>query len=453
MASKQDIITAVRHFDKFLKIPALKGAVARMNKGKPFFITGGYTMVFEVTNGSQKWAFRIWHIQMKDLKERFRKISAHLQTSNLPYFTDFIFDENGILVNGELHDTIRMKWVDGVPLKEYLKVHLDNKQLLIKFARDFLEMCHDLRTHYISHGDLQHGNILVENNGSIKLVDYDSICVPGLEGLDGLVAGLKGYQHPSRFINNDASLKADYFSELIIYLSILALAEKNSLWDDCLVEQSEHLLFSEEDFADLEKSKIFGSLQGLTQDIDGLLHILKLYLKESSFQNLRPFESYQIPPQIIYFRIDRDNIVRGMPVLLEWETVDATSAEIDNGIGLVACQGSIAVMRDSSAMFTLSAKGFFGTSRRSVKLLVFEVPEIKSVKVPIPEISAQISFATVNLRPPDINFSFSMPATSALNVSLHPSFSLSDRLISALKERETVFSLLHVYDQVKKSLH
>jgi serine/threonine protein kinase len=103
-------------------------------------------------------------------------------------------------------------------------------------------MCKTLRENKISHGDLQEGNILIDRNGNIKLVDYDSICIPEIEGQKELVTGLNGYQHPSRFKAGKASLKADYFSELVIYLSILALSENSNLWNKYQVKDTSILI-------------------------------------------------------------------------------------------------------------------------------------------------------------------------------------------------------------------
>src|SRR5690606_36888343 len=112
-------------------------------------------------------------------------------------------------------------------------------------ADNFLKMCQDLRENQISHGDLQEGNILVGEKGAIKLVDYDSICIPEIVGQKELVTGLKAYQHPSRFKGGKASLKVDYFSELVIYLSLLIIAEKPVLWGKYQVKDTQYLLFSE----------------------------------------------------------------------------------------------------------------------------------------------------------------------------------------------------------------
>src|SRR5690606_22552030 len=135
-----------------------------------------------------------------------------------------------------------MEWLEGKLLKEYLEENLGNKNKLTKLANDFLEMCKTLRENKISHGDLQEGNILIDRNGNIKLVDYDSICIPEIEGQKELVTGLKGYQHPSLLKAGKASIKADYFSELLSYLAILSLSQSPYLWNKYELKTTENFL-------------------------------------------------------------------------------------------------------------------------------------------------------------------------------------------------------------------
>jgi len=302
MPSKADIITSVKNSNIFLKVPELSGATVKLNpNGAPFLFTGGFTMVFQLTKGLTKWAFRVWHCGFNQQKERFRKISQYLVNKKLPYFADFIYDEKGLrLVNDEFVDTIRMEWLEGDLLKKYIEKNIDNPDELRFLAATFLEMFNSLHEHNISHGDLQHGNILIDEHGNIRLIDYDSICVPDIEGDEELVTGLKGYQHPSRLKNDSkASLKADYFSELIIYLSLCAIAENPNLWNDYNVNDTEILLFDDSDFENILQSNIYKELsKSESKAIKSLLKILVEYLNEESYLNLKPFATnkYFIEP-------------------------------------------------------------------------------------------------------------------------------------------------------------
>lgn len=385
MANKQDILTSIKNLDLFLKVPALKGAKARINKnGNPFVYVGGFNMVFQLTHKSKKWAFRVWHVPMGENEERYLKISKYLTTKKLPYFAEFIYDENGILINGELVDTIRMEWLDGMLFKEYIEKNLANSKLLVSLADNLLKMCQDLRDNQISHGDLQEGNILVTEKGSIKLVDYDSICIPEIEGQKELVTGLKGYQHPSRFKGGKATLKADYFSELIIYLSILAIAEKPELWDKYQVKDTQYLLFSETDFEDLNNSAIYKDLFGLSLKIDKLLAILIEYIKTKLYTDLKPFTLYLEPPIIKAFTSDKKVLIQGSEINLSWEVENALKVSINNGVNEVEHSGTIVLKPQDAFEYILTAIGFNEIVVKKLEIKVFPTPIIKSIQVPIP---------------------------------------------------------------------
>lgn len=379
--SKQDIITAIKNSDTFLKVPELKGAKPRLNKsGSPFAFVGGFNMVFQLEHQNKKWAFRVWHVPMGDHTDRYLKISKYLSEKKLPYFADFIYDEKGILVNGHLLDTIRMEWLESQLLKEYIEENLSNKSKLTKLANDFLELCTTLRENKISHGDLQEGNILIDRNGSIKLVDYDSICIPEIEEQKELVTGLKGYQHPSRFKGGKASLQADYFSELVIYLSILALSENTNLWNKYQVKETQYLLFTETDFEDFINSEIYNDLQNLSNSIKSLTRILNSYLLESNYLNLTSFEHYLTAPKIISFSTNEKEILKGNAIELSWNIENYDKISINNGIGNVSGKHSVSVSPTSTTTYKLIAENAFDKTESELTVTVLPLPKIKEFR-------------------------------------------------------------------------
>lgn len=248
---------------QLVKAKTLQGGAPILYNGSPEMFAGGYCVVFPFQSRSNKVAVRCWHAYISGGKERSKKISEYLDSVSLPYFAKFEYVEEGIATKQGVQPIIIMDWVTGKTLKEFLKDNLHNKAVLKKLAEDFKKMVSDLHKNNISHGDLQHGNILIKSDGSIVLVDYDSLYVPELNGYPDEIHGLQGYQHPARFKNNALSPKSDYFSELIIYTSILALAENSSLWDELQIEDSETLLFSSEDIDSYENSAIYRKLKSM----------------------------------------------------------------------------------------------------------------------------------------------------------------------------------------------
>lgn len=307
---------------------ARQGIFRRDKRGRLVAYTGGFSVVYPFEYNNEVWAFRCWHADLGNLRGHFLTLSSALSKLNLPYFCSFTYVDEGIVVEGKKYPTTRMKWIDGKNLKEYICIHKNDKNKLKNLANNFVKMITTLHKYHISHGDLQHGNILIDDNDNLFLIDYDSVYVPELQGEADIIKGLKGYQHPKRGDNLLANEKVDYFSEQIIYLSILAIAEKSSLVEKYQVEDSEKLLFSFEDFKDLENSQVYVDLMQLGGLFPILLKILSDYLDEDDICNLEPFttlvDKYTKEPKIKSFRASSDYLVVGQSYKLTWEVNDAS---------------------------------------------------------------------------------------------------------------------------------
>ena len=284
-----DIIAAAK-IPQFIKDPFFSGKQIRLlASGRPDMFAGGFSQVFAIDKGGEKWAFKVWVTDIPDNKKRYAAIKEYLNEVSLPYFSEFEYVEGGLFVDGYSLDTFRMRWIDGISLAHYISKYLDNENLLKRLAENFLIMTEELHHNKISHGDLQHENIFITDDGNIKLIDYDSICVPSMEGSRDITRGKAGYQHPSRLSAGYlASTKIDYFSELVIYISILAVAERPLLWEKYTVMRAEYrLLFSYNDFLNFEESSIRKDLIVMSQKIQDLVFTLDSYL--AAHLNLQPF--------------------------------------------------------------------------------------------------------------------------------------------------------------------
>jgi serine/threonine protein kinase len=109
----------------------------------------------------------------------------------------FHFLRKGILVRGSWYPIVKMEWVNGETMDSYIKNNLRNSSALRDLAVRWLQMLSALQRASITHGDLQHGNILIIN-GEIKLIDYDGMYVPALAGRGSHEVGHRNYQHPRR---------------------------------------------------------------------------------------------------------------------------------------------------------------------------------------------------------------------------------------------------------------
>lgn len=251
--------------------------------------SGGFCVVFPYQTASKKYAVRCWHAEVSEAKRRTQLIAEALKKSNLPYFVGFDFYEDGIMTPLGMQPIVVMDWVEAKSLKKFLSEHITESNVINEIAENFKRMVTDLHANHFSHGDLQHGNIMVKNDRSLVLVDYDSMFVPDLKGMPDEIKGLVGYQHEGRWKNKDVSEKADYFSELVIYISLKALAKMPSLWKDLNMEDTETLLFSGEDIQSHGSSTIFKVLR-TDSELSPLVDKLCEFMSKTSIDDLSPLE-------------------------------------------------------------------------------------------------------------------------------------------------------------------
>lgn len=294
LPSCTDYITAIET-PQLLKAEKLRGGNVTYKNGKTIRYAGGFCVVFPfIQKDGTKVAVRCWTAHVPDAEKRSNFIAKRITESKLPYFVGFEYIQLGLATSLGVYPVILMDWVDAKPLKEYLKLHINDSNCLASLASEFKTMVSDLHKVDFSHGDLQHGNIMVSEDGHISLVDYDSMYVPGLDGVTDEIKGLEGYQHPARIKLKHLSPKTDYFSELIIYTSILALSKYPKLWEELEIEDTETLVFSQYDINVPYKSNVFRKLKS-DPDLSNCIQAIEDALKIDDIESLQPLELAIIP--------------------------------------------------------------------------------------------------------------------------------------------------------------
>jgi serine/threonine protein kinase len=252
--SRTEIVTAMKN-PPFYKATEMQGGNPVRTGTNLVQYAGGFTTVFPfIKSDGSKVAVRCWCADIGNARMRSHAISEYLKNNPCPYFVNFHYIDNALLVAGQLQPVVIMDWVEGKTLKDYISTHLDS-QSISELADKFKDMVAEFHRRNIAHGDLQHGNIMVKADGSLVVVDYDSMYIDTLQGMDDVIKGLPGYQHPARIDNREVNPKLDYFSELVIYLSLLILAEMPDLqqqWQK--YNNTEDLLFSRTDFTNIRLS-------------------------------------------------------------------------------------------------------------------------------------------------------------------------------------------------------
>ena len=361
---------------------AKNGTFRRDARGRLIAYTGGFSVVFpyEYSDGSM-WAFRCWHSDINNTKKRYEIISEAIQKAHLDFLCEFEYIEKGINVEGNIYPITRMRWVDGITIKDYICQNRYSKEKLTALAENFLKMTQALHSQSLAHGDLQHGNILVNEENQLYLVDYDSFYCPTLRGEEDTVTGLPDYQHPARRSNKSVSEKLDYFSELVIYLSILAIAENPYLVSKYKVEDADRLLFSKEDFEDITNSQIYKDIHPLGIQFQEMLDVLEEYLKCRSIDDLLPFDTFLLEKKILFSSSATKAVRNKQTVVINWDIPFEAKISIrEKSSGLtwdVDNKGEKAEILTQDTTYELSVKTNEGkVFCKEITIMVFDECEI-----------------------------------------------------------------------------
>ena len=290
MVASIDDYSASIVIPQMVKAQKLRGGAPVIKNGRPVKYSGGCCVVFPYEVYGQKYAVRCWHYAIGDIQQRSMMIADTIGSCGLPYFASFEYVRDGIMTACGPQPCVIMDWIDAKPLKRYLSENLYNSTKIDALSDAFLKMSCDLKDAGISHGDIHHGNILVRDDGSLVLVDYDSMFVPGMEGFSDVINGIPGYQHPSRKNQRKLSPYSDYFPELVIYTSLQALSRHPGLWKKLNMEDSDTMILSKEDILSGGKSEIFSILEA-DHFLRPLGRALQYQLKQNSLKDLMPLGS------------------------------------------------------------------------------------------------------------------------------------------------------------------
>ena len=235
-----------------------QGEIAVNSRGFPLVYSGNFACVYQVVSGGRSYAVRCFTREVKDQQHRYEQLSNYLELVLPDYFVTFEYMERGVLVKGSHYPVVKMAWVEGSRLDSFAQNNLNNPRVLQQMAARWRGVNGGLRGLRIAHNDLQHGNILVQND-SIRLVDYDGIFLNPFQGQESPEVGHRHYQHPQRSAS-DYNEQIDNFPSLVLYLSLTALSVHPELWP--AFYNQENLLFTNEDYVDPGKSELFRLLRG-----------------------------------------------------------------------------------------------------------------------------------------------------------------------------------------------
>jgi WD40 repeat protein len=258
--------------------------------GLPLPRSGNFADVYEVSCPAtqSKWAVKCFTRQVPGLRERYTVISKYLQEANLPFTVDFQFLQRGIRIRGDWFPVLKMRWVEGFLLNEFVRDNLDKPVLLQALAQIWLRMSKRLREAKVAHADLQHGNVLLVPGSkqtalAVKLIDYDGMWVPALAQKKSGEVGHPNYQHPQRVREGIYDAEVDRFPLVVVSTALRAVSiGGRGLWDR--YDNGDNLLFREADLKAPDDSPLFRELGAAS---DPLLRKLIARLRQACRERLQ----------------------------------------------------------------------------------------------------------------------------------------------------------------------
>ena len=250
--------------------------------GNPIMSSGNFAVVFKMKDidSGKFYAVKCFIKDQEGRNESYAMIADELKNVNSPYILPICFLEKELFVDTSQCDetefpVLVMDWVEGKTLDAYLRENLDNKYRLQVLSYRFCQMSAWLMSQPFAHGDLKPDNILVQEDGSLVLVDYDGFYVPAMKGQEARELGSPDFRHPLRTAN-DFDEHIDDFSIATIALSLKAISIDAQLYHNYAA--SDRLLLSANDYHDIGSSKTMQKICQLASDSELAMLLSAFYM-------------------------------------------------------------------------------------------------------------------------------------------------------------------------------
>lgn len=271
--TQSDYKDALQNPDTAFRDPELQASEAeRSPMGVPRARSGAFASVYKMLRGPNAIALKLFNFPNEDRASRYQAVSDYLKKLGAKKpgaLVSFKYHAEGIRVGKWWYPTLTMEWVKGKSLGEWVRESMEKKvpdvAAVKAMSEAWCQLVSDIQTAAISHGDLQHDNIMVVGNKPL-LVDYDGMCVPELapadpkKRLEQLEFGKPAYQHPGRPAEK-LNLHLDHFAAWVILIALRAIVADPSLYVRYVTKtENENLLFTPPDMATPGSSTLWPEL-------------------------------------------------------------------------------------------------------------------------------------------------------------------------------------------------
>ena len=259
------------------------------NDGQPIMSSGNFAVVFKMRDEQTRklHAVKCFLKEQEGRAEAYRLIAEELEYVSSTFLTPIKYLDKELFVDSNASDetefpVLLMDWVEGLTLDKYIREHIDDEYQLSLLTYQFSRLAMWLMPQPFAHGDLKPDNILVRDDGTLVLVDYDGMYVPAMKGQKARELGSPDFRHPNR-TESDFDEHIDDFSLATILLSLKAIALQPSLLEE--YSASDRLLFSENDYRKISESKVMDALKPLMLNAE-LASLYSLFILAISQNNL-----------------------------------------------------------------------------------------------------------------------------------------------------------------------
>ena len=278
---------AVQYADSF-ETAELQNLRPVMNGSEPVMTSGNFAVVFKMKDETtgELYALKCFTQDQNDRADAYRKIIEELRYVRSPYFIDLEYINEGIWAGDyeNAFPVLLMPWVEGQSLDVHISKLVDkDPERLHLVAYEFSVMASWLVNQPFAHGDIKPDNIIVREDGSMVLVDYDGLFVPSMRGNASREAGTPSFRHPNR-PSMPFDEKIDDFPLASINLSLYLIALNPSLLKK--YGAKDRLLFSEIDYMNLSDCKLLDDMSALFSDaqVQRLYALFLIALSEGCLQ-------------------------------------------------------------------------------------------------------------------------------------------------------------------------
>ena len=157
--------------------------------GEPVMTSGNFAVVFKMKDEhtGKLHAVKCFLKEQEGRAEAYRQIAEELEFVSSTFLTPIKYLDKELFVDSSNSadsefPVLLMDWVEGQTLDKYIREHIDDQYELSLLAYQFSRLAMWLMPQPFAHGDLKPDNILVKEDGTLVLVDYDGMYVPAMKG-------------------------------------------------------------------------------------------------------------------------------------------------------------------------------------------------------------------------------------------------------------------------------